>query len=115
MAAFFIDLDDTIVSHGTNNLLPRALEMLKNIEVMGHQIIFTTYRGPEFDPDSIYGVKSTQQLIDSLGVKYKAILYGIESPRVMINDGGAIGITHPAGETLNYIIGDDPNPITKSD
>jgi len=113
MATFFIDLDDTIVSHGTNSLLDGALDMLKAIEAKGHQIVFTTRRGDDWPDGHVYGKKGTKQFIDSLGIKYEAILFNLDSPRVVLNDGGALGITHPAGQSLEYEIGDDSKPISK--
>jgi hypothetical protein len=111
MAAFFIDLDDTIVEHGTNRLLPGAMDMLEAIKAKGHQIFFTTRRGDDWDDRHVYGRKSTQAFLDALGIKYDSIVFNVESPRVVLNDGGGIGVTHPAGAPLNYKIGHDPEPI----
>ncbi len=114
MAVFFLDLDDTLVSHGTNTLLSGALEMLQKINAQGHQIVFTTRRGRDWPDEHIYGTKSTKRFIDGLGIKYEAILFNLESPRVVLNDGGGIGITHPAGKPLNYEIGNNSNPISRT-
>lgn len=111
MAAFFIDLDGTMVRFGTNELLPGAIEMLREIESRGHQIIFTTRRGNEYPDNHVFGVPETMKLIESLGVKYQAMLFNIDSPRIVLNDGGGLGITHPKNEPLTYEIGDDSNPI----
>jgi ribonucleotide monophosphatase NagD (HAD superfamily) len=115
MAAFLIDLDDTLVHHGTNQLLDGAMDFLKSIKAKGHQLIITTRRGDEWSSKHVYGKQSTETFLRSLDVEIDQIVYGVTSPRIVVNDGGAIGVTHPAGEPVKYIVGDDSNPIFDPD
>lgn len=95
MAVYFIDLDGTIFKHGTNDLLPGAFDLLSRIIGFGDEIVFTTYRGDEnFKSHPIYNRGSAQTAIDSLDVPYRAALFDINSPRIVLNDGGAVGHNH---------------------
>jgi len=99
MKAYFLDLDGTLFLHGTNELLPGARDLLDHIVKKGYQIIFTTFRGDKnFKNHPIYSEKGALEGIRSLKVSYEAILFNIESPRVVINDGGAVGIEHKTNE-----------------
>ena len=72
MAAFLIDLDGTVVKHGTNELLPGRIEQLVACVKAGHELIYLTRRGQEFPPYHIYGVVSASKLLkqlDDLGVQ----------------------------------------------
>jgi hydroxymethylpyrimidine pyrophosphatase-like HAD family hydrolase len=93
MAAFFVDLDGTVVRQGTNEVLPGAREMLEKIIEMSGQIVFTTYRGDvNFKGHKIYSKNGALEAIKNLGVKYHSVIFDIESPRVVINDSGAFSI-----------------------
>lgn len=95
MATYFIDLDGCIAVHGSNNLLPGAQELLDKIISSGGKIIFTTRRGDkEFKNHKIYCAESARQLVRSLKVPYEALILDVDSPRIVINDSGAIAINH---------------------
>lgn len=95
MAVYFIDLDGTILKHGTNNLLPGARELLDRIVAGGHQIVFTTYRGNKhFEGHSSYSYEQAMAAIRELRVDYIAVITDLDSPRVVVNDGGADAINH---------------------
>ncbi len=104
MAAFFLDLDDTIVRHKTNELLEGALDGLKDIKAKGHQLFITTRRGDDWPPDHVYGRRSTEFFLKSLGIEFDGIIMNVESPRIIMNDSGAIGVNHPAGGIWAYKI-----------
>lgn len=95
MAAFFIDLDGTVLKHGTNDPLPGAIDFLKKICDEGHDIYFTTKRGREFEKHPVYsqeGCNQALRMFDREGITYKQILFGVESPRIVVNDDGAFCI-----------------------
>jgi hypothetical protein len=95
MGCAFIDLDGTIFKHGTNSLLPGAQELLESIENEGHEIIFTTRRGDrEFKDHPVYNADSARLAVRGLRVDYKELILDVSSPRVVINDQGAVGINH---------------------
>lgn len=126
--AWFIDLDGTVMEQGTHRLLPGAREFLKRlIESDKHEIIFTTFRGGGAFPKDhpVYSVDATLialsklfniDIMDAYGEPKKdekkkvQILFGISSPRIIMNDAGAIGYPvefnaaqYPNNETLDQL------------
>lgn len=94
-ATFFIDLDGTIFKHGTNDLLPGAQALLDAIVQKGGTIIFTTLRGDKHFPGhKVYSREGAMQGIRTLRVPYETVIFDVDSPRIVINDGGAIGVNH---------------------
>lgn len=92
MAAYFIDLDGTLLVHGENHPLEGAVEAVKRIRAAGHQVIITTKRGLHS------GEGRKQDTIAALkrhGFEYDDILFGITSPRIVVNDRGCATIQHP--------------------
>jgi len=86
---YFVDIDGTIVRHGTNDLLPGALEWLQGLCAAGSTIVFTTRRGDEFLGHPIYSDAGLQSLLNSLyikGVRWHDVVKNIGSPRVLVND-----------------------------
>ena len=83
MAAFFIDYDGTLVRFGTHELLPGVLETVHAWLRDGHQLYITTQR-----PDG----KDVLRNLRNNGIVPNAILTNVTSPRVIINDQGAISI-----------------------
>lgn len=95
MATYFLDLDGTLVKHGTNDLLPGARELLDALVAAGHQIVFTTYRGDRnFAGHRVYSADSARTLVRSLRVPYEALILDVDSPRVVVNDGGAAAVAN---------------------
>ena len=94
MATILLDLDGTIVRHGTNELLPGRLEQMQAAVKAGHQIIFLTRRGMDWSSDHIYGRRRTEQFLRELEAKGipGRVLFDVESPRLVINDQGARGV-----------------------
>jgi hypothetical protein len=90
MAAYFIDLDGTLLELGTNRLLPGALEFVREARARGHQIVLTTLRSDQWPRDHVLNSEHTVESLAQLGVEYDEILFGLESPRILVNDGGAV-------------------------
>ena len=92
MACFFLDLDGTLLEHGTTNLLPGALEFLKQIMQRGDQIVFTTRRGSDYPVGHVYSRGMTERFLKSLekehGIVAHATIFDVHSPRIVINDEG---------------------------
>jgi ribonucleotide monophosphatase NagD (HAD superfamily) len=95
VAAYFIDLDGTVFYFGTNTFLPNAAENLRKLRELGHQIIFTTYRGK-------YDAEGAMSVLAEAGLRCP-ILSNIESPRIVINDDGASAINHPTDAPWNPV------------
>lgn len=95
MAAILVDLDGTIFYWGTNNFLPNAKETLRERLRYGDQLIFTTRRD-ESDPALIAVMNN------AFGIGNWRIMFGVDSPRIVINDDGAKAINHPRDSAWNY-------------
>ena len=97
MSAYFVDLDGTLFEFGTNNFLPGTKDFLKFIKENNHQLILTTKRSDFFD--GVFSKSGTLKTLKELGVEYHSILFGIDSPRIVINDDGcsAINVTTNIG------------------
>lgn len=97
---YFIDIDGTLVEHGTNELLPGALELLKQIKDSSGRVVFVTRRSnEEFDADPNYSADSAVELLRSIGMEDAPLLYGYGSPRVIIDDEEVRVIKHWANDT----------------
>lgn len=97
MAAFFFDLDGTLVKHGTFELLPGALEMLERLESEGHDIIITTRRGDrEFPDHPVYGETPTRKWLLRSKIPHHQVVFDVVSPRVVVNDEHCSAFRHPA-------------------
>jgi ribonucleotide monophosphatase NagD (HAD superfamily) len=95
MAAYFIDLDGTVFYWGTNIFLPGAIDFLKKVSTERHQIVFVTYRGHPECPDTIPNPDKTTSVLDSIGIEYETILWGIKSHRILVNDEKSEVLHHP--------------------
>lgn len=92
----FIDIDGTIVDHGTDEPLPYAVEKINRAYDRGYTVILTTLRGEGYTGDSLYSCASTLRLLKAIGLKYHTIIWNCQSPRIVINDEGARSIEHPS-------------------
>ena len=95
MAAYFYDIDGTLVYHHTNEWLPGALEHLKKICSEGNQIHLITMRGPQ-DEGKEWSVERTKEtlikdLIDN-EIDF-TIRFAVQSPRILVDD-RACGAVH---------------------
>ncbi len=98
MAVIFTDLDGSLFFWGTEKPVPGALEELLRFKSAGNQIIFTTQRqpnDPSFDMINLFKFMNAN-------FPDATILYGVTSPRIVINDAGAFAINHPKNSPWNY-------------
>lgn len=94
MAAYFIDLDGTILFEGTNRPLPGAMRTLRGLMDQGHQIIFTTLRPSMFLGD-------IEKVLAAHGIMNALILTDVQSPRVVVNNEGAFAVNHPTNGAVS--------------
>ena len=91
MAAQIFDIDGTIVDYHTNKWIEGALTIIHGMYLRGDDIILITMRGPQ-DEGTEWSMENTTNTIlkdlDDLGIKYR-ILFSVQSPRVLHDDGGA--------------------------
>ncbi len=90
MATYFIDIDDTILRHGTNEILPGAKEKLFDLATQGHRIVLTTRCGNEEFGGPPYSREAT--LARLADIPYHDIIWDCPSPRIVINDDGCSAI-----------------------
>ncbi len=98
MAALISDLDGSAFLWGTNTFVPGAYEHLRKFYDAGNQIIFVTQR------DSVWSIKSPEKMLKNLFPNC-VVIFGVTSPRILLNDAGAIAINHPKDQPWNYNLG----------
>jgi hypothetical protein len=92
MAAYFIDLDGVFFESGSMRPIAGAVEAVKYLVAHGHQIYFVTKR-----PRTIshpLNIDNTARTLATMGVTYTALIPNVSSPRIVINDEGAVAINH---------------------
>lgn len=92
--AYFIDIDGTIVDRSTQQPLENAVEIINSLYDAGNTIILTTLRGEDWKEDSRFSIENTMKMLREIRIKYHHILWDIPSPRILINDSGAVAINH---------------------
>lgn len=103
MAAYFIDLDGVFFNYGTMIPTDGAVESVRDLWGKGHQVFFTTRRKGEGNNPPELNLKNTKAALESLKVPYSAIVPGVESPRILINDDGAHAINHRRNKPLRIV------------
>ncbi len=96
MAAIFCDLDGTAMLWGSNTFAPGAYDRLKDFYDRGNQLIFTTQRGKFWE-----AVDPVDKYLKTLFPDC-VVLFNISSPRILINDQGAVAINHPKDAPWTY-------------
>jgi len=96
---YLIDLDGTLVYHGTNTPLPGAKEWLAARAAEGAEFVLVTRRGMEFRGHPIYS--SCDLAIKELGIMFKAVIADCDSPRCLVNDEGCFAMAHPTNGEWN--------------
>lgn len=90
--SFLIDLDGTLVRHGTTEFLPGAEAFLALLDARGYRVIFVTRRGDrEFHGHPAYGRAATEAMLIAHGLDHHTIVYDVMSPRILVDDSG-IGV-----------------------
>lgn len=95
MAAIISDLDGSAFTWGTNTFVPGAYERLRKFYDDGNEIIFVTQRDP------VWSIASPEAYLKSLFPNC-TVLFGISSPRILINDAGAFAVNHPKNDPWTY-------------
>ncbi len=110
MATYLIDIDDTILRHGTAEPLPGAVDMLNGLIDTGHRIVLVTRCGEEF-PEGVYSKEGCVQRLIASGILYDDIVFDCPSPRVVVNDEpcGAIRVAPGGLAELGDLAGFEPN------
>lgn len=97
MSALIVDMDGTAFTWGTNTFVPGAFEALCDFYSKGNELIFITQRdGPRFAflPD-------VEKYLKALFPNC-VVIFGVSSPRILINDAGAMAINHPKDAPWTY-------------
>lgn len=95
MAAIIADLDGTTFSWGTNTFVPGAYERLRQFYDAGNEIVFMTQRDP------VWNIQSPEPMLKQLFPNC-VVLFGITSPRILINDAGAFAVNHKTDAPWPY-------------
>ncbi len=96
MATAIVDLDGTIVEYGTNKFLDGALHNLHKFVNRGNQVVFITAR-EDYYPGS-------EEIQEELAKEFpkSVIIWGSSSPRILVNDEGAVAINHQTDDAFGY-------------
>jgi hypothetical protein len=104
---FFVDIDGTVVTHGTDRLLPGAATRVRELRSQGHQVILTTAR----------------QDVPPWLIEHDGVVAGIgPGPRVLINDAKpqwpalqmALAVTVPRNVGIASINLEDPALVVRT-
>jgi len=100
MATYFIDLDGTILKHSTQEPLEGAIAWLKHLKAEGHEVILITRRSNEEwgAKHPKYSETVTARTLREHDIPHDGILWGVQSPRVIVDDDVVKCIMHPRNE-----------------
>lgn len=99
VATYFVDLDGTFFRFGSLDPLPQAVDTIKRLEAEGHKIVWTTLRNMG---EERLGYTSTILKFRELGIKSEEIVWDCPSPRIVVNDDGAMAVNHNMNAPLTY-------------
>jgi hypothetical protein len=85
MAAYFFDIDGTIINYHTTEWIPGAKEMLNRLHSEGHDVIFITMRDAERDAGKPWSIENTNIMLAELDF-IPIMLSNLQSPRIIIDD-----------------------------
>lgn len=117
----FIDIDGTLLNCSTEEPLPFAVEKINEAYTKGYMIILTTMRGGD---SKVSGCDNYPQIpclltikqLKEIGLKYHTVIWNCPSPRIVLNDEGAIAHNHPrdgSWEKYNFIATKENNEQKK--
>lgn len=95
MATYLLDFDGVFFSYGTMEPADGAVDYVRRLKRQGNEIVFLTARKKENNDPPELAIAHTKKRLDTLGVPYDAVVEGVSSPRIVINDEGAYAINHP--------------------
>lgn len=101
MSAYFIDLDGVFFKYGTMIAVPKAVEIVNKLMAHGDQVYFVTKRTTKNNIPPSLNVSNTKKTLQQLKVKYSGLIEGATSPRVVVNDEGAISLNHRSNAELS--------------
>ena len=104
MAAYFIDFDGVFFKYGTMFPTDNAVQTINKLFEQGNKIYFMTLRKYKNNDDEALNLYNTEEVLRNLNVKYHGIIEDIPSPRIIINDEGAVAINHIRNASLKEII-----------
>lgn len=100
MAAFILDIDGTVINYKTGEFLKGAIPKLRRRMTQGDQVIFTTLREEWFPGTELLIKELKKELPEAI------VIFGVQSPRIIMNDEGALAINHPRDEAWTYDLDD---------
>ncbi len=95
MATYLLDFDGVFFCYGTMTPAQGAVEYVRRLKRQGNEIVFLTARKTENNDPPQLGITATKERLEALGVPYDAVIEGLSSPRIVVNDEGAYAINHP--------------------
>ncbi len=103
LGVFILDLDGTLVKHGTSDWLPGALELIAGLQERGYEVAFITRRGDrEFKDHEFYGRIATLHMLADAGLTRLRIWWDMRSPRFLMDDSPAQVIEKATDVDVDY-------------
>lgn len=104
LGIFILDIDGTLMKHGTDEWLPGALELIEGLTTRGYEVAFVTRRGDrEFSGHPVYGRASTKAALVAAGFGPNRIWFDVRSPRYLMDDSWAQVIEKETDEPVSYL------------
>ncbi|OUW81782.1 MAG: hypothetical protein CBD74_07875 [Saprospirales bacterium TMED214] len=110
MATYLLDFDGVFFQYGTMVPAEGAVDYVRRLKREGNEVIFLTARKTEENDPPELGVADTKKRLEGVDVPYDAVIEGISSPRIVINDEGAYTINHPRNAPWTPSIAKVPVP-----
>jgi hydroxymethylpyrimidine pyrophosphatase-like HAD family hydrolase len=84
MAAFFFDIDGTLLNYHTQEWVPGAKELLSSLREQGDTVILITARDTH-DAGKPWSIEETERVMKEAGFSFQ-IIYGVPWDRHIIDD-----------------------------
>ncbi len=95
MATYLLDFDGVFFRYGTMTPAEGAVDYVRRLKRQGNDVVFLTARKTDQNDPPELAIADTKKRLEALGVPYDAVVEGVSSPRIVINDEGAYAINHP--------------------
>lgn len=99
--ALLFDMDGTFFLFGTQTPAPGAVDTMQRLTQEGYLIYFVTRRHVD---DPVLGSVATKKVLLENGVKYEGMLWGVPSPRLIVDDKGVAAVEHERNGVLDYAV-----------
>lgn len=84
---FLLDLDGTLVRHGTTEWIDGALDAIHGLQARHYKLVFITRRGDvEFEGHPVYSRAATVEFLARNQLSHVPVLFDCRNPRFIMDD-----------------------------